>query len=135
MNKFNIFTNLPKDLGFFRDERGIIVDLFYHTEINHIAIIESNPGAIRGNHLHKNSVQHIFILDGSLEYWYKNENMMKAESSHCVPGDLVTSPENEVHALKIGDQGCRFMAFTTGKRGGVDYESDTFRVDSIILNL
>ena len=39
---------------------------------------------------------------------------------------------NEIHALRIGPAGCEFLAFSSGERGGKDYESDTFRVDSII---
>ena len=37
-----------------------------------------------------------------------------------------------VHALKILNQGCEFLAFSEGLRGGKDYEKDTFRVENII---
>ena len=132
MKKFNIYTSLPEDLGTFTDDRGRITDLFFKAKIDHVASIESVPGAIRGNHYHAESTQHMFIVDGSLEYWYKTSEMENSEVTECLPGDVITSDQNEIHALKIGPSGCRFIAFTEGKRGGSDYESDTFRVPNII---
>lgn len=132
MKKFNIYTSLPGNLGTFTDDRGRITDLFFKAKIDHVAFIDSVPGAIRGNHYHAESTQHMFIIDGSLEYWYKSPEMENSEVTECLPGDVITSDQNEIHALKIGPSGCRFIAFTEGKRGGSDYESDTFRVPNII---
>lgn len=134
MKKFNIFTNLPNDLESFQDERGRITDIFYKANLNHVALIDSVPFALRGNHYHKKTTQHIYIISGSLEYWYQNSNMKSSKLEVCVPGDVITSHENEVHALRIGSSGCLFMAFTEGERGGKDSESDTIRVDNIIQN-
>jgi mannose-6-phosphate isomerase-like protein (cupin superfamily) len=132
MKKFNIYNNLPDNLGNFKDDRGTITDIFYNMNLNHVAIIDSVPLAERGNHYHAKSVQHMFIISGSLQYWYKNESMQESRFELCLPGDVITSDKNEIHALKIGDKGCLFMAFTEGLRGGQDYESDTFRVDNIM---
>jgi quercetin dioxygenase-like cupin family protein len=118
MKIINIYSK-NDGLEIHRDERGIIADVFYGANLNHVAIIESQPGAIRGNHYHAVSTQHMLITKGSLEYWYRDK-------------DLITSPPNEVHALRITSSGCEFLAFTSGPRGGSDYESDTFRVPSIM---
>lgn len=131
MNKFNIFESRD-DLQIFEDERGVIADIFYNTTINHVAFISSRPNTLRGNHYHALTTQHIFITDGSLEYWYaQNLSSPKASFEICQAGDLVTSEPGEIHALKIGPNGCKFIAFSTGLRGGLDYESDTFRVPDI----
>jgi mannose-6-phosphate isomerase-like protein (cupin superfamily) len=135
MIKFNIYENLPDNLGNFKDSRGAITDLFYNANLNHVAIIDSVPFAERGNHYHAQSVQHMFIISGSLEYWYKNDSMLDSKYELCLPGDVITSDKGEIHALRIGNQGCLFMAFTEGLRGGKDYESDTFRVDNIMKNV
>jgi len=135
MNKFNIYDNLPNNLGNFKDHRGTITDIFYNTSLNHVAIIDSVPFAERGNHYHAKSVQHMYIISGSLEYWYKNETMQESKYELCLPGDVITSDKGEIHALRIGDRGCLFMAFTEGLRGGQDYESDTFRVDNIMRRI
>jgi dTDP-4-dehydrorhamnose 3,5-epimerase-like enzyme len=132
MKKINIYEGEVEN-AVFHDERGIIADVFYSAKIDHVALITSKPGVIRGNHYHKNSIQHILITDGSLEYWFAEENNL-ANSDFVVArvGDLVTSEASEVHALKILEEGCTFIAFTEGQRGGKDYESDTFRVKNII---
>ena len=132
MKKYNIFTSLPENLGSFEDHRGTITDIFYKAELNHVAIIDSVPNTERGNHYHAKSTQHMYIISGSLEYWYKSNDMNESAVELCLPGDVITSEKNEIHALKIGAEGCLFMAFTEGVRGGEDYESDTFRVENIM---
>ena len=48
-------------------------------------------------------------------------------------GDFVETPPNEMHALKIGKNGNEFVVFTIGKRGGKDYESDTYRFSPSLI--
>jgi len=132
MNIINIYNNSMSNLEIHSDERGSIADVFFSTNINHVAYITSVPFAERGNHYHKFSTQSILIVRGSLQYWYKNaESNEKPKFVQAKSGDLITSEPKEIHALRIGESGCEFVAFTTGKRGGADYESDTFRVESI----
>lgn len=132
MRVINIYSK-NDGLEIHRDDRGVIADVFYGANLNHVAIIDSQPGAIRGNHYHAVSTQHMLITKGSLEYWYLDKDLSGIGSVHlAVVGDLITSPPNEVHALRITSSGCEFLAFTSGPRGGSDYESDTFRVPSIM---
>ena len=134
MNKMNIFKDKRGQLEVHSDDRGIIADVFYSTSINHVAFITSKPNVIRGNHYHQKSTQSILITKGSLEYWYKDLDAdVEPRFVMAEVGDLITSEPTEIHALRIGEFGCEFVAFTVGKRGGSDYESDTFRVDSIIV--
>ena len=129
----NIRKDLPETLELHKDERGSILDIFYKTKINHVAIVDSNPNTLRGNHYHKMTTQHMLITKGSLEYWYKHLGSKNVPKMKLVEeGDLITTPPLEIHALKILEQGNQFIVFSEGLRGGSDYESDTFRVDSII---
>lgn len=131
MEKKNIWKDVKAPLELHSDDRGRIVDVFYKQNIEHVSVIDSNKEALRGNHYHKYTVQHMLITKGSLEYWYKDVN--SDEKAKCVvlkEGDLVTTPPNEIHALRILEQN-QFVVFTEGLRGGKDYESDTFRVASI----
>ena len=48
-------------------------------------------------------------------------------------GDLVSTGPNEIHALRIGSEGNEFIVFTVGKRGGKDYEGDTFRFTPTLI--
>ncbi len=133
MKKKNIFDSSGNSLQTFKDERGVIADIFYKENFQHAAFIESKPNVIRGNHYHKYTTQHMIITKGSLQYWYKNYNSKDdVKMIELKKGDLVTTPPLEVHALKIGPDGNEFIVFTEGLRGGLDYEKDTFRVPSII---
>jgi dTDP-4-dehydrorhamnose 3,5-epimerase-like enzyme len=133
MKTFNLTKSNNAPLEVFKDDRGVIADVFYEHNINHVAIISSNPNAIRGNHYHKETTQHMLITKGSLEYWYKNlDSEEPAKMYLAVVGDLISTPPFEIHALKITEEGNEFVVFSEGKRGGKDYESDTYRVDSII---
>lgn len=110
------------------DERGQISDIFYKTPIEHVAVIESKTGGIiRGNHYHKQTTQHIFITKGSLRYWYQPTDKSAPVSSVVVREyEMVSTPPNEIHALEILEPN-QFVVFSSGLRGGQDYEADTFR--------
>ena len=112
----------------FVDKRGSISDIFYKNNIQHVAVIKSKPNVRRGDHYHKHTTQWMFITKGSLEYWYKSlKSKSKPKMKILKHGYLIETPPNEMHALKIGKNGNEFIVFTLGKRGGKDYESDTYR--------
>lgn len=117
-----------------RDDRGNISDIFYNHPIDHVAIINSKKGAFRGDHYHKLTTQHIYMIKGSLRYYYKkvSEDNNKVKSVVVHEGEMVTTGPNEVHALEILEDN-KFLAFSEGKRGGKDYESDTYRVSPSIM--
>lgn len=133
MKMFNVFNNYEQNLQQHRDERGVIADVFFKANINHVAIIESVKGSVRGNHYHSQTVQSILVISGGLEYWYKeSEQDIVPRKVIAHKGDLIISDQGEIHAMKILENNTVFIAFTDGKRGGSDYESDTIRVPSII---
>jgi dTDP-4-dehydrorhamnose 3,5-epimerase-like enzyme len=130
--KFNVFEEVTKDLEVHFDERGTIADVFFKANINHVAYITSHEGAIRGNHYHLETEQSILITKGSLEYWYAPiEDSANPQVVIAKVGDLVTSGRGEIHTMRMLEE-TDFVAFTQGKRGGSDYESDTFRVSSLL---
>ena len=133
MKVINVFSKENQNLEIHQDYRGVIADVFYNTNIEHVAIIKSEPNVIRGNHYHKETTQSMLMTKGSLEYWYKQvDSDEPAKMYLCKVGDLITTDPYEIHALRITDEGNEFVVFSEGKRGGMDYESDTYRVDSII---
>jgi hypothetical protein len=129
----NIYTERKEPLEMFEDERGKILDIFYKDEIQHVAQIDSEPNVIRGNHYHKETTQHMLMISGSMEYWYKKFGSDEEPKMILLKkGDLVSTEPFEIHTLKIGKGGNSFVVFSSGLRGGKDYESDTYRVDPII---
>jgi hypothetical protein len=134
MKHYNIYTNNEQGLGVHSDERGTIADIFYRANMNHACVITNAPDAVRGNHYHKLTTQYTYIVSGVLEYFSKPvDSNQPADVLLAVPGDFIISEPNEVHAMRAGLDGCTFIAFAEGPRGGEDYESDTYRVDSIIV--
>tara|TARA_R110002012_G_scaffold289091_1_gene482011 strand:+ start:307 stop:714 length:408 start_codon:yes stop_codon:yes gene_type:complete len=134
MHKKNIWQNVKEPLELNEDDRGRIVDVFYKNNIDHVAVIDSKKGSIRGNHYHKLSTQHILITKGKLEYWYKPLNSEECANHVLLErGDILSTPPNEIHALKIIEDN-QFIVFSEGIRGGMDYESDTFRIDGTIID-
>lgn len=117
-----------------RDTRGDISDIFYNHPIDHVAIINSKKGVFRGDHYHKLTTQHIYMTKGSLRYYYRklDEDNSKVKSVIVREGEMVTTGPNEVHALEILEDN-QFIAFSEGKRGGKDYESDTYRVKPSLI--
>lgn len=117
----------------FSDDRGTIADIFYKTSIEHVAVINTLDGPIiRGNHYHKLTTQHIYMSVGSLRYWYRPVDASAPTRSVLVPeGFVVSTPPNEVHALEMLGKS-QFIVFSTGLRGGCDYEADTYRDITIL---
>lgn len=117
-----------------KDDRGNISDIFYKHHIDHVAVVNSKKGVFRGDHYHKLTTQHMYMSHGSLRYYYKkvNEGNDKVKSLIVKEGEMVTTPPYEVHALEIIEPN-QFIVFSEGKRGGKDYESDTYRVKPTLI--
>ena len=133
MKHYKILDNTETGLGSFVDQRGSITDIFYSKSINHGCVITNTPGSVRGNHYHNHTIQYTYIVTGELMYYSKPVGSTEAASMfYAKTGDFIISEPLEIHAMKAGENGCVFMAFAEGPRGGQDYETDTVRVDSII---
>ena len=133
MKTYNIYSQhgLP-GLGAFKDDRGSIIDIFYQANMNHGCVITNQPGAVRGNHYHKLTTQYTFVMSGTLTYYSKNlDSTQTPNVLQASAGDMIISEPFEIHAMKAGSDGCTFIAFAQGPRGGADYETDTYRVEDI----
>ena len=110
----NIYTERKEPLEMFEDERGKILDIFYKDDIQHVAQIDSEPNIIRGNHYHKETTQHMLMISGSMEYWYKKFGSdEEPKMVFLKKGDLVSTPPFEIHTLKIGKDGNSFVVFSS----------------------
>ena len=129
--KRNSWTNVSPPLEVHEDQRGKIADMFYNENINHIAIISSKKGARRGDHYHKQTMQHTLVTKGSLIYLFQPSDKSKQVNFEVLKeGDIITSNPNEVHTYLFPEDS-EFLALTSGLRGGKDYEKDTFRVEPL----
>jgi quercetin dioxygenase-like cupin family protein len=109
----------------FRDERGTIEDLCGGDSV-YVTRILTKKGAVRGNHVHKQTTQWTMVIKGKL-------HMATSISAdfELGPGEVVIFRPGVAHAWRARkDTDC--LVFTKGPRGE-DYESDTFKLDEPLL--
>jgi quercetin dioxygenase-like cupin family protein len=111
-----------------QDDRGVITDILTAEPIEHVTLITSSQGAVRGNHFHKETTQWVYVLEGRLELLTQMPGQPVVART-LERGDLAVNPPNERHAM-IAIEDSSFMVFTRGPRGGANYESDTYRLDA-----
>ncbi len=116
----------------FRDERGAITDLIEAEEINAVTLVTFTQGAIRANHFHKQTVQYNYLLSGSIELVTQMPGGQR-QSAVLGPGELAGVGEMEHHALRALEDS-ELLVFTRGPRGGKEYETDTFRLETPLIS-
>jgi quercetin dioxygenase-like cupin family protein len=108
----------------FEDHRGLIRDLLTGP-IDAITQIDTVAGAVRGNHVHRKTIQWTYVVSGRLRV-VTEFGGVRTEDDYG-PGSLIVDAPGVAHAWQaIGD--CRVLVFTRGPRSGADYESDTERL-------
>jgi len=112
----------------FQDDRGTITDIFKNGAKDHVTVIFSKKGAVRGNHYHEVSTQYTYVVSGQLTMLSRKVGEAKIEKHVLKAGDIMTHGPNEAHTL-IADEDTIFLAFADGLRGGEDYEKDTYRLE------
>ena len=112
----------------FKDHRGEIIDLLENENINAVTVITFSKGAVRANHYHKKTTQWNYLMSGRIKLLSQAPGeTVKETVMH--PGDFVVTGPNISHAL-VALEGSSLMVFTKGPRGGKEYESDTFRLET-----
>lgn len=117
----------------FEDARGTITDIFVKNPKDHCTIIFTKKGAVRGNHYHKLSTQHDFIVSGRLRVVTQKVGEREIHETEMGPNDLATYEPSEAHAF-LALEDTVFLTFVDGVRGGNDYENDTYRLEEPLIN-
>lgn len=129
--KRNVWKDIKAPLEVHEDNRGVIADIFYKESIGHVAIINSKKGVRRGDHYHKETVQHMLMTKGSLIYVYQpTDKNQPVKYTKVEQGEIITTYPFEIHTL-LFEEDNEFIVFSSGLRGGKDYEKDTFRVEPL----
>ena len=121
----------------FKDKRGRIIDIFVKKPKDHCSLVTFNKGAIRGNHFHKKSVQYSFVVSGKLVMLSarvnKNGDIIgKIKKEILRENNFVTHKPFHAPAFKSITK-ANLLAFVDGKRGGRDYEKDTFKLQTKLI--
>ena len=85
----------------FTDKRGLIYNVLGHP-IEHVAVIVTHRGAVRGNHVHEREIQYCYILRGrvrceAVAVHPATPGANAREVQDARSGDLIITPPGVAH--------------------------------------
>lgn len=117
-----LFPNIQRDA----DARGGILSIVDESVLN-VSIITCNPGAIRSNHYHLKDFHFMYVLEGEIDYFYKERDTGEIKYIKVREGDNIFTPDNEIHATYFPVK-TRLIVSSKLPRDQESYERDTVRV-------
>jgi quercetin dioxygenase-like cupin family protein len=112
-----------------RDKRGTIKDLMVGKDFS-ITYITFKKGAVRGNHVHKETYQKDIILSGKV--LFKTDAPMTRNEVIYKKGEICEIPPTYPHAYKaLGDS--EMISICFGKRIGSNYSKDTYALQEPLI--
>ncbi len=115
----------------FEDGRGSITDILEDEIVEHVTLITTAKGAVRGNHVHHATHQFVYIVTGALRFITRDE-AGAVERWVVRAGDVLSTGPMDAHAIEAIED-TTMVVMTRGPRGGREYESDTFRLDEALI--
>lgn len=113
------------------DDRGYIRSIINQPSTN-TSIIMCNPGSVRANHYHIRDWHYMYILEGSMDYFFFDNLTNKVCFLPLKKDQIVYTPPKEVHATFFSEQ-TKLIVISYLARDEVSYEADTRRVEFINL--
>ena len=123
--KSTLFKNIQRDL----DDRGEILSIVDQS-ISNVSIITCNPGSIRSNHYHHSDFHFMYVLEGEIDYFFKDINSEEISYLKVKTGDTIFTPDNEIHATYFPLR-TRLIVSSKFPRDQITYEQDTVRFSLI----
>ena len=124
-NKSIIVENVSRS----SDSRGEILSIV-DSEISNVSIITCNAGSIRSNHYHLEDFHYMYVLDGEINYFYKELNSEKIEYLKVRKNQNIFTPPLEIHATHF-PVFTKLIVSSLNPRDQETYEKDTVRVDFV----
>ena len=128
MNLPNIST-LYKNIVRDNDNRGSILSIV-EANISNVSIITCNAGSIRSNHYHKKDFHFMYVLEGEINYFFKNLVNGEEKYINVISGDTIFTPCLEIHATHFPVD-TKLIVSSKYPRDQNTYEEDTVRVPFI----
>jgi quercetin dioxygenase-like cupin family protein len=116
----------------FADARWSIADILEDEVVEHVTLITTAAGSVRGNHFHRETYQWVYIVLGALQYATRDESGRR-DAGIVRAGDVLFTGPMDAHAMQAIED-TTMVVMTRGPRGGREYESDTFRLDEPLIN-
>ena len=120
-----LFKNIQRG----EDSRGGILSIVDET-VSNVSIITCSPGAIRSNHYHYEDFHFMYVLEGDIDYFFKDIDSEEVSYIRVNQGETIFTPPLEIHACYFP---CKTTLIVSSKnpRDQETYEADTVRVDFI----
>ena len=122
-------SKLIDNFALHEDIRGSIFTMI-NENVQNVAIINSNKGALRGNHYHKKDWHYMMALKGCMEYFYFCNFEKKIKYLKVLKNQILFTPNLEVHATYFPENS-QIIVLSGLPRDQATYESDVIRVDFI----
>lgn len=123
--KSTLFKNIQRNL----DERGDILSIV-DQPISNVSIITCNAGSIRSNHYHHSDFHFMYVLEGEIDYFFRDIEGDEINYIKVKTGDNIFTPDNEIHATYFPVK-TRLIVSSKFPRDKDTYEKDTVRVSLI----
>lgn len=107
--------------------RGDILSIV-DTTVSNVSIITCNAGSIRSNHYHKKDFHFMYVLDGKIDYFYKNILDEEIKYLSVLPAQNIFTPNKEIHATYFPVD-TKLIVSSCNPRDQATYEEDTVRVE------
>jgi oxalate decarboxylase/phosphoglucose isomerase-like protein (cupin superfamily) len=123
--KSKLFKSITRNA----DARGSIVSIVDDV-IQNVSLITCYAGSIRSNHYHKKDFHYMYVLEGEIDYFYKDVNSDIINYFKVKKDDIIFTPKNEIHATYFPFQ-TQLIVSSMLPRDQETYENDTVRVEFI----
>ena len=123
--KSRLFKSITRD----NDIRGSIVSIVDDV-VQNVSLITCNAGSIRSNHYHKKDFHYMYVLEGEIDYFYKELNNDIVHYFKVRKNDIIFTPKNEIHATFFPLR-TKLIVSSMLPRDQETYENDTVRVEFI----
>ena len=116
------FVEIPQT---FTDDRGSIDNLADGT-LGDVALISSIKGAMRANHVHAQDWHFSYLVEGSMDYVWRDLDG-KEKFTTGIKGQMLFTPPGIPHKM-IFLEDSLFIAISAKNRSSENYEQDTTRL-------
>ena len=122
-----LFKNIVRS----EDSRGNIISIVDQS-VSNVSIISCNSNSIRSNHYHKKDFHFMYVLEGKIDYFFKNidENDKTVSYIEVNQGETIFTPKLEIHCTYFPVK-TKLVVSSFYPRDQKTYEEDTIRVEFI----
>jgi oxalate decarboxylase/phosphoglucose isomerase-like protein (cupin superfamily) len=121
-SKSTLMPNILRDA----DPRGGILSIV-DEQVQNVSIITCNAGAIRSNHYHLTDWHFMYVVEGAIDYFFKDVDGDEVTYLRVEKGDNIFTPPMEIHATYFPVD-TTLIVSSKLPRDQATYEADTVRV-------